>query len=119
MLMTVLSFMISLLRSEIHRIFGVSGLGHGQIHCTKALRIPLLTIIFIILPNGTFDDAGSTVGQRVALARTTSGKMVVIGRKCKTYSSEDSPMVTHLTTSSPVQGLSTGERTGSSIFLDL
>jgi hypothetical protein len=31
----------------------------------------------------------------------------------KTYNSGDSPVVTHLTTSSPVKGLSYGERTGS------
>ena len=37
----------------------------------------------------------------------------------KTYNSGDSPVVTHLTTNPPVTSLSTAERTGSAIFLNL
>jgi hypothetical protein len=40
-------------------------------------------------------------------------------RMAKTYNSGDSPVVTHLTTSPPVTSLSTAERTGSAIFLNL
>jgi hypothetical protein len=39
--------------------------------------------------------------------------------KQKTYNSGDSPVVTHLTTNPPVTSLSTAERTGSAIFLNL
>ncbi|KAF2715645.1 hypothetical protein K504DRAFT_364138, partial [Pleomassaria siparia CBS 279.74] len=37
----------------------------------------------------------------------------------KTYNSRDSPMVTHLTTSPPVQCLNRAERTGSLVFIVL
>ncbi|KAF1942817.1 hypothetical protein EJ02DRAFT_344672, partial [Clathrospora elynae] len=40
-------------------------------------------------------------------------------KKVKTYNSRDSPVVTHLTTSPPVRGLTCGERTGSSVLLYL
>jgi hypothetical protein len=40
-------------------------------------------------------------------------------RMLKTYNSGDSPVVTHLTTSPPVKGLTCGERTGSSVLLNL
>jgi hypothetical protein len=37
----------------------------------------------------------------------------------KTYNSGDSPVVTHLTTNPPITSLSTAERTGSAMFLNL
>ena len=39
--------------------------------------------------------------------------------KKKTYNSEDSPVVTDLSTNSPLLGLTMGERTGSRIFQEL
>lgn len=40
-------------------------------------------------------------------------------QKCKTYSSGESHVVTRRSTNPPVHSLSTGERTGSSVFCDL
>ncbi|KAF1840826.1 uncharacterized protein K460DRAFT_370805 [Cucurbitaria berberidis CBS 394.84] len=37
----------------------------------------------------------------------------------QTYNSGDSPVVTHLTTNPPVEGLTCGEQTGSGVFLRL
>jgi hypothetical protein len=37
----------------------------------------------------------------------------------KTYNSTYSPVVTHLTTNAPVEGLTCGEQTGSSVILRL
>ena len=40
-------------------------------------------------------------------------------KQCKTYSRRDSHVVTHRSTNRPVRCLSSGERTGSSVFTDL
>ena len=46
-------------------------------------------------------------------------RAAVLMKKSKTYSSGYSHVVTHRSTSPPVRSLSTGERTGSSVFCDL
>ena len=61
----------------------------------------------------------STIGERclVIYPSIKSTKTASEGdKKIKTYESRDSLVVTHPTTNRPASGLSTAERTGSSVF---
>ena len=62
---------------------------------------------------------GGIEEKTASASESTSSRAEAKGQEKKTYNSRYSLVVTHPTTNLPIQGLSSGERTGSSVFLVL